>query len=156
LYATACGLTDRDLESAYRLVSKKGSFITEPALNDETEEDEENDTAGSSSGGGKMVLLPWSKRDHRTLGLEAPGGAEVPLIDRAHKLMRLWKEGDVSKVDSYIDAFALRRNELFLQLLQALTELSANSERSLLESISNHLHARGPAMPVMRQITVEM
>ncbi|MDR3358284.1 MAG: DUF1156 domain-containing protein [Desulfovibrio sp.] len=158
LYATACGLTDRDLESAYRLVSKKGSSVTEPALNDETEEDEEpeSDTAGSSSGGGKIVLLPWSKRDHRTLGLEVPGSAPVPLIDRAHKLMRLWKAGDVREVDRYIDACALRRNELFMQLLQALTELSENSERSLLESISNHLHAKGPAMPVMRQIKVEM
>ncbi|MDR2055045.1 MAG: hypothetical protein LBQ10_04150, partial [Desulfovibrio sp.] len=113
------------------------------------------DDGGSSGGSGKMALLPWSKRDHKGLGIEAPGGAEVPLIDRAHKLMHLWKAGDVREVDRYIDACALRRNELFMQLLQALTELSANSERSLLESVSNHLHAKG-AMPVTRQIKVEV
>ncbi|MDR2050219.1 MAG: hypothetical protein LBQ63_00370 [Deltaproteobacteria bacterium] len=150
-------MTDRDLESVYRLVSKKGSSVTEPDSNDEAEEDEESESAaaGSSSGGGKIILLPWSKRDHRTLGLEAPGSAPVPLIDRAHKLMHLWKAGDVREVDRYIDACALRRNELFMQLLQALTELSANSERSLLESISNHLHAKG-AMPVTRSVKLEV
>ncbi|MDR0827626.1 MAG: DUF1156 domain-containing protein [Desulfovibrio sp.] len=145
LYATACGLTDRDLESAYRVVTKKGSASPASAVDDEAEDNDENadEDAGGGSSGGKMSLLPWSKRDHKALGLEAPGGAPVPLIDRAHKLMHLWKDGDLGKVDSYIDAYALRRNELFTQLLQALTELSENSERSLLESISNHLHAKG-------------
>ena len=154
LYATACGLTDRDLESAYRIVTRKGGAAASAAdfeddlADDEDDEDADSgDDASSSGSGGKMALLPWSKRTHNALGLEAPGGAPVPLIDRAHKLMRLWKDGDLSKVDSYIDAIALRRNELFLQLIQALTELSGNSERSLLESISNHLHAKGVIAP---------
>ncbi|MDR2573956.1 MAG: DUF1156 domain-containing protein [Desulfovibrio sp.] len=150
LYATACGLTDRDLESGYRIVTKKGSASVEPDDEDEGEDEAfGSDDAGSATGSGKMALLPWSRRDYRGLGTDAPGGAEVPLIDRAHKLMHLWKEGDVGQVDTYIDAFALRRSELFKQLLQALTELSENSERSLLESISNHLHAKG-ATPIMR------
>jgi hypothetical protein len=152
LYATACGLTDRELESGYHIVSKKGSASAEPDEDeDEEEEDEESggDDGGSSGGSGKMALLPWSKRDHKGLGIEAPGGAEVPIIDRAHKLMHLWKEGDVGRVDAYIDGFSLRRSEPFKQLLQALTELSENSERSLLESISNHLHAKG-ATPTMQ------
>lgn len=151
LYATACGLTDRDLETGYHIVSKKGSSSTYPDEDDEGEDDGESDSddGGSSGGSGKMALLPWSKRTHKGLGMEAPGGAEVPLIDRAHKLMHLWKEGDVGQVDKYIDAFASRRSELFKQLLQALTELSENSERSLLESISNHLHAKG-ATPTMQ------
>ncbi|GFH63127.1 MAG: helicase [Candidatus Desulfovibrio kirbyi] len=156
LYATACGLTDRDLESAYRIVTKKGSPSTASDV-DEAEDDDESadEDAGGVSSGGKMILLPWSKRDHKALGLGAPGGAPVPLIDWAHKLMHLWKDGDLGKVDSYIDSCALRRNELFMQLLQALTELSKNSERSLLESISNHLHAKG-AMPVAHIGKMEM
>jgi putative DNA methylase len=46
----------------------------------------------------------------------------------------------------------LRRNALFHQLLQALIELAAagSEERLLLESISNHVTARGVA-PSMQQ-----
>ncbi|WP_298034724.1 DUF1156 domain-containing protein [uncultured Desulfovibrio sp.] len=150
LYATACGLSDKDLESGYRIVTKKGSSSAEPDDDDEAEDDKSgSEDSGSATGSGKMALLPWSKRDHKGLGIEAPGGAEVPLIDRAHKLMHLWKEGDVGQVDTYIDSFSLRRSEPFKQLLQALTELSENSERSMLESISNHLHAKG-ATPTMQ------
>jgi len=71
----------------------------------------------------------------------------VPLIDQIHRLMHLWKAGDVIKVDEYLEAKALRRNVLFQQLLQALIELApaGSEERSLLESISNHVVARGVA-----------
>ena len=49
------------------------------------------------------------------------------------------------KVDEYLEAKALRRNALFHQLLQALIELApgGSEERSLLESISNHVVVRG-------------
>ena len=59
--------------------------------------------------------------------------------------MHLWKAGDVVKVDEYLDARALRRNSIFIQLLQALIELSqaGSEERSILESLSNHVTARG-------------
>jgi hypothetical protein len=44
-------------------------------------------------------------------------------------------------VDDYVDKRGLRRNELFGRVLQAIIELAAagSEERSLLESISNHL-----------------
>jgi hypothetical protein len=69
----------------------------------------------------------------------------VPLIDQIHRLIHLWKAGDIIKVDEYLEAKVLRRNALFLQLLQALIELApaGSEERSLLESISNHVAARG-------------
>ena len=47
------------------------------------------------------------------MGYEAPGGRPVPLIDRIHRLMHLWKAGDVHKVDEYLDEHGLRRHELF-------------------------------------------
>ena len=50
---------------------------------------------------------------------------ELPLIDQAHRLMHLWRAGDVTKVDAYLDARGLRRNALFHQLLQALIELAS-------------------------------
>jgi hypothetical protein len=69
----------------------------------------------------------------------------VPLIDMVHKLMHLWVEGDVVKVNEYVDRQGLRRSEVFRQVLQALIELSTEGreERSVLERISNHLQARG-------------
>ena len=67
----------------------------------------------------------------------------LPLIDRVHRLMHLWKAGDVHKVDEYLDEHALRRSELFKRVVQSLIELSENSERSILESISNHIGAKG-------------
>ncbi len=76
------------------------------------------------------------------MGHEAPAGKAVPLIDRVHRLMHLWKDGDVQKVDEFLDQHALRRNELFKRVVQSLIELSSDNERSLLESISNHIGAK--------------
>lgn len=84
-------------------------------------------------------------RKRKTMGYEAAGGCPVPLIDQVHRLIHLWKAGDVVKVDQYLDDKGLRRNALFHQLLQALIELApaGSDERALLESISNHVAARG-------------
>jgi hypothetical protein len=69
----------------------------------------------------------------------------VPLIDRLHRLMHLWKAGDVHKIDDYLDEHGLRRHELFRRVLQSLIELAdhGGQERSLLESLSNHIGAKG-------------
>jgi hypothetical protein len=59
--------------------------------------------------------------------------------------MHLWKGGDLHKVDEYLDENGLRGQELFRRLLQSIIELSphGSEERSLLESISNHIQTRG-------------
>ncbi|MBQ9405902.1 MAG: hypothetical protein IJU37_04070 [Desulfovibrio sp.] len=61
--------------------------------------------------------------------------------------MHLWNDGNLVKVDEFLDAFALRRNELFLHVIQSLIELSDSEERAILESISNHMQGRGVKMP---------
>ena len=48
----------------------------------------------------------------------------MPLIDRAHRLMQLWKAGDVTKVNAFLDQAGLARDALFAQLVQALIELA--------------------------------
>ncbi len=70
------------------------------------------------------------------------------MIDMVHRLMHLWRAGDQVKVDEYLDERGLRSNAIFHQLLQALIELAEGEERSLLESISNHLRGRGEAVRV--------
>ncbi len=87
----------------------------------------------------------------------------MPLIDQVHRLMHLWKAGDQVKVDQYLEDRGLRRSELFKQLLQALIELSpeGSEERSVLESISNHVQARGikakeaPTLPFVEIVEAE-
>ena len=77
----------------------------------------------------------------------ANGSSTVPLVDMAHHLMHLWVDGDVHKVNEYVDARGLRRHDTFRHVLQALIELAeeGSEERSVLERISNHLQARGQA-----------
>jgi len=143
LYATACSLSDQELIRDWDLLVKTGG--------DETNENEEEDAGDDEEpseeprSGSKVKLKPWNQRRGRSMGYEAPGGRPVPLIDRIHRLMLVWKGGDVHKVDEYLDEHGLRRHELFRRVLQSLIELSkpGSEERSLLESLSNHIGAKG-------------
>jgi adenine-specific DNA methylase len=141
LYAVSCGLSDADLERTWNLIKVKGSKIKTDPDDEDSEQGDGGKDEGSSS---EFTLRTWKERKEKRMGYEAPGGREVPLIDRIHRVMHLWKEGDVRKVDEYLDDYALRRNDLFLRVIQSLIELSDRSgeERPLLESLSNHLGAR--------------
>lgn len=144
LYATACGLKDDELVRDWDLLSKTGD--KDSVSTDEADENGVDDeTAEETGSGSKLKLKAWNQRRGRSLGIETPGGRSVPLIDRIHRLMHLWKAGDVHKVDEYLDEHGLRRHELFRQVLQSLIELAkaGSEERSLLESLSNHIGAKG-------------
>jgi hypothetical protein len=152
LYATACGLSDGELDKTWDVLARSGDAETRGHGDAESEDAEtrgegdaetEEDETADSSGGGKVKLKPWNQRRGKSLGHEAPQGKAVPLIDRIHRVMHLWKDGDLHKVDEYLDQHALRRHELFKRVVQSLIELSSDSERSLLESISNHIGAKG-------------
>ena len=168
LYAVSCGLSDHALADQHDLLLRTGGQAAEEAEEDEdgTEEGAEEPEEGT---GATVRLKDWKARRRPSIGYDAAvesaaaraaerepsslaedrrapsPSRQVPLIDQAHRLMHLWRAGDVVKVDEYLDLRGLRRNRLFAQLLQALIELSetASEERSLLESISNHLKARG-------------
>jgi putative DNA methylase len=153
LYATACGLSDSELESTWDMLVRTGGSSDSQ---DEDEEDEENEDAdpdaeadpdSASDSGSKVKLKTWAQRRHKSMGYEAPGGQPVPLVDRIHRLMYLWRAGDMLKVDEYLDEHGLRRQELFKRLLQSLIELSRkdgeSQELQTLESLSNHIQAKG-------------
>lgn len=135
LYALSCNLSDSALVNQYDLLAQSGKG----GASDEAEESE------TTGGGAKVKLKTWSRRTGRNLGLNAPSGRPVPLIDQVHKLMHLWRAGDQVKVDDYLDTGGLQRNALFNQILQALIELAdaGSDERSILEALSNHVVARG-------------
>lgn len=150
LYMVSCGLSERDLVDHYDLLARGGSSTPEF---EEIEADEDSDEgeaeAATSGGGGKFKLKPWSVRRHRSLGEDTAGGRPAPLIDQVHKLMHLWKAGDVAKVNDYLDRRGLRRSHVFAQLIQALIEKSRdegqNDECSMLERLANHLRTVGSA-----------
>lgn len=144
LYAISCGVSDKELADTWDLIGFTRGKSSEES-DEEANADAEADPDAVEESGSKVKLKTWAHRKGRSLGFEAPGGKPVPLIDRVHRLMHLWKAGDLNKVDEYLDDNGLRRQELFRRLLQSLIELSsaASEERSLLESISNHIQAKG-------------
>jgi transcriptional regulator with XRE-family HTH domain len=162
LYAISCGLSDRDLADRYDLLARSGGRAQE-----EDEESDSQEEPGEGSGSAYR-LKAWGQRKRPDMGydpaldsaparlplfpdLEAQAipSREIPLIDQAHRLMHLWKAGEVVQVDEYLDLRGLRHSTLFQQLLQALIELApaGSEERSLLESISNHIAGRGVSAP---------
>ncbi|MCF6159589.1 MAG: DUF1156 domain-containing protein [wastewater metagenome] len=144
LYAISCGISDKELADTCNLISFTKGKSTDGSDEEETDVDAEADEIEKDSGS-KVKLKTWAQRKSRSLGCETSGGKPIPLIDRVHCLMHLWKEGDLHKVDAYLDDNGLRRHELFKRLLQSLIELSphGSEERSLLESLSNHIQAKG-------------
>jgi hypothetical protein len=151
LYATACGLSDTELDRTWDILCRTGSDTDLLAGEDDTDDadDSDGDTEPEedTGGGSKVKLKMWSQRRGKSMGYEAPGGKAVPLIDRIHRVMHLWKDGDVQKVDEYLDQNVLRRNELFKRVVQSLIELAREQKQEqecrLLESISNHIGAKG-------------
>jgi adenine-specific DNA methylase len=150
LYATACGLSDRELEATWDILVRTGGSSgsqDEDEENEDADPDAEVDPDSASDSGSKVKLKTWAQRKHKGMGYEAPGGQPVPLIDRIHRLMHLWREGDLLKLDEYLDEHGLRRQELFKRLLQSLIELSrkdgGSQELQILESLSNHVQAKG-------------
>jgi adenine-specific DNA methylase len=137
LYTLSCNLSDKDLADRHHLLKKQGSKLQLLPWSQRAEVGYDPVLDAAPSQGAEEPMLPGFEREGRE-----PEIRELPLIDQAHRLMHLWRAGDVTKVDAYLDARGLRRSQLFHQLLQALIELApANSEeRSLLESISNHLN----------------
>ncbi len=147
LYALSCNLSEGDLADRYGLLLRTGGVVAdddgEPEEGDADAEGEVNEGSGST-----FKLRPWKQRRRAGFGAApANGSSTVPLVDMAHRLMHLWVDGDVHKVNAYVDERGLRRSETFRQVLQALIELAdeGSDERSVLERISNHLQARGQA-----------
>jgi putative DNA methylase len=153
LYAVSCGLSDRELVDRYDLLTTVGKL--RPKSNNGEQESEYEESSGST-----LRLKGWKERKSPSLGLDpvldkstarlplfpemeiqSDSTRNQPLIDQVHRLMHLWRGGDVNRVNDYLDLHALRHNQLFQQLLQALIELApaGGEERALLESISNHI-----------------
>lgn len=148
LYAVSCNLSDTELADRYDLVrSGKGRSL----------QDELDDEEGSENSSATVRLKTWKQRSRKALGLEIPGGRLVPLIDKVHRLLRLYNAGDVATVDEYIRQHGLADMPLFERLIAALAQIAGDQgktqEQALLDAVSLHLKARAgstktPAIPV--------
>ena len=157
LYALSCNLSDRELTDRLDILSRAGKTrsddlepVLSPVEGDDDRTDEAEESEVDSGGTGNTVKLKaWHQRRAKWLGLESSRDRPVPLIDQAHRLMHLWRAGDEVKVNDYLDTRGLKRNALFVQLLQALIELApaGSEERAILESLSNHIAAHGGIAP---------
>ena len=138
LYALSCNLSDSDLAGRLDVLARGGKRRS--PRNDGDESDEGGATV---AGGGDVRLKAWNQRRGKSLGEPDANGAPPAVIDCLHKLMQLWKSGDRRQVDRYLEQRGLRRHELFACLAQAVLELAegGSEERSILESIQNHLRA---------------
>lgn len=148
LYAVSCGLSERELADQYELLARSG--VADDVEDEEPSDDAEGgetEDATYSGAPGRYKLKDWRARKHRSLGMETASGRAIPLIDQVHKLMQLWVGGDVVKVNEYLDSRALRRSQVFAQLIQALIEKSraegSVEECSLLERLQNYLRSLG-------------
>lgn len=142
LYALSCNLSDADLAGRIDLLARGRGRPKEAG--DETEASEHS----GSKTGSEVRLKRWDQRRGRDLGEPSPDGAPPALIDCLHRLMRLWKTGDQGLVNRYLEHRGLWHRELFAHVVQAAIELAdgGSEERTVLESIQNHLRGAGPVV----------
>ena len=140
LYALSCNLSDSDLAGRLDILARGGKRRS--ARDDDDEEE------AAATGGGEVRLKAWNRRRGQSLGEPSSDGTPPPLIDCLHKLMQLWKVGDRRRVDGYLEERGLWCHELFARLTQAVLELAdgGSEERSILESIQNHLRAANTSL----------
>ena len=140
LYSLSCGVSDSDLTGRLDFLARKES---RGAGDEETEAEDDGGDAAD-----KLRLKPWHRR-RSSLGVPGTDGSPPPLIDVLHRTMRLWREGDRGKVDACIASTGIAESELFGRVLQAVIEMAEpdSDERSLLESIQNHVPAFRAAAP---------
>ena len=169
LYALSCNLSDSELTDRLDILSRAGKTLFDDLEDDDrtdeadsldsvrAERSPEGEVEADSGTGNTIKLKAWHQRRAKWLGFESPRDRPVPLIDQAHRLMHLWRAGDEVKVNDYLDTRGLKRNALFVQLLQALIELApaGSEERAILESLSNHIAAHGGIVPA-RQADLQL
>ena len=135
LYAISCNLADSDLAGRLDLLARGGKARDDDAPQTETK-------------GSELRLKPWNRRRAKDLGEPIADGKPPPIIDRVHRLMHLWKAGELSRVDGYLEDQGLWSQDIFARVIQAVIELAEGEERAILEYIQNHLAAHaGPRAP---------
>ena len=138
LYAMSCNFKDADLLGRHDLLVRGKAS--------------QGDDDASGGSDGEFRLKRWSERK---VGSSGTGGGATPLIDSLHGAMRLWRKGDLARVNDFLGARGLRKSEVFASVVQAVLEMAApgSDERSMLEMLQNHL-GRGRPSGRVREATL--
>ena len=146
LYALSCNLKDADLLGRHDLLVRGKSSGA-------TDTDDDDDASGASDS--EFRLKRWNQRKVAGLGRAGATGATPALIDSLHRVMRLWRKGDLGGVNEFLDARGLRKSEVFASVVQAVLEMAdpGSEERSTLEKLQNHL-GRGRPLDRVREATL--
>ena len=91
------------------------------------------------SSGSALKLLGHAERTSDRIGYAHTSG-RIPMVDRIHRVMKLWDAGESAQINAYFHEHGFQENALFKAVVQALIETSpqGNSERSLLETLINY------------------
>ena len=99
LYAVSCNLSDQDLADRFEILLRTGGLSS--ADDDDEVDDTKNRCRRRTRGGNGQhrQAPPVASSGSGRRWAMTPRVTPAPLIDQVHRLMQLWKAGDVTKVD---------------------------------------------------------
>lgn len=151
MYAQACGKSENELKMVWHIIeqggkSKRGRPSADEIEDESTEQEEQ-------SKGDELRLIAWQVRAEREDLGDTRSGQPAPLIDKLHRLMRLFQQNRTSEVQQLYDSWALANERAFVPLLQAVRELAVHdkqdTERRLVEALATQLKLN------RKQVTIE-
>lgn len=170
MYAQACGKSENELKTLWNILDQGGGTKRGRPKNEEIGSDDE-DEGGGESKGSEFKLVPWDARAERDDLGEFRAGLPAPLIDRLHRLMKLFQQNRVADVQQAYDTWGLANERAFPPLLQAVRELAMHdnqdAERRLVEALASQLKlnrrqvvetdgvSRVAEMPLFEETTVD-
>jgi hypothetical protein len=141
MYAQACGRSVGELGLVWHVIDQGGKSKRGRPSNDELQDPD--DSAEGESKGNEFKLVPWEQRAQREDLGETRNSQPAPLIDRLHRLMKLFHQNRTAEVQQAYDAWGLANDRAFPPLLQAVRELALNdrqdTERRLVEALATQL-----------------
>jgi putative DNA methylase len=142
MYATACGKSENELKTLWNILDQGGGTKRGRPKNEEIGSDDEDESGGESKGS-EFKLVPWDARAERDDLGEFRAGLPAPLIDRLHRMMKLFQQNRVTDVQQAYDTWGLANERAFPPLLQAVRELAMHdnqdAERRLVEALASQL-----------------
>jgi putative DNA methylase len=158
MYAQACGKNENELKMVWHIIEQGGKSSRGRPKAEELQDLAENEEGESK--GNEFRLVSWEERSQREELGETRGGLPAPLIDRLHRLMRLFHQSRATEVQQLYDAWGLANDRAFPPLLQAVRELALHdgqeTERRLVEALATQLKLNRRQVEVQQVVDNQM
>lgn len=143
MYAQACGKSENELKLVWHILSQGGKSKRGRPSNEEVTAEADDEEDSGETKGNEFTLVPWEVRTKREDLGETRNGQPAPLIDRLHRLMKMFQQNRAAEVQQYYDSWGLANDRAFPPLLQAVRELALHdrqdTERRLVEALATQL-----------------